>query len=873
MKAMPTLYLSYAHEDEKQVQELYDRLSVAGFKPWMVSRDVQPGADWAAVSQEAMRHSDFFLAMLSTHSATHSGFFAKELEAALDIKSRKPADEVYLIPVRLEECDVPERLRTIVWIDLFKEDGWDRLLGALSSSSPRLQRRPEPPDDLVQACLDDNCILDVGSGLSARAGFPTWKGLVGDLLEWARQQDWIKPGLYRSLYTAVDAGEVNLAADGLVSELTQAGREAELHAYLRRAFVDPTPELPDSHRILKDIPLAAILTTNFDQLLERTYADVSPPVYTPGDIDQLAGALRARDFFILKLNGRLEPPQEVLLAPAQYQEMIANNRRFADFMAGLFVSRTILFVGASLDGILDFLEGIKIRPSDRVHYALVAVAGSAWEARADALQRRYNIHVLPFPLSESYPEVRDFLEALARRVAKARGDQAQATRGVHAPADGRPPGWLKRVRLENVGPFEELELELDAGWNVLLGDNGVGKSSILRAISLAMCGTDAQPYAERLIRSGQAGGRITLETNLGRQYVTELRRTRSEAEVTSLPGRPLDVEGWLALGFPPLRSVGWQRPQGPQLPDASALGPTPADMLPLMSNDPDPRINGLKQWIVNLDYRASKESAIGKLLDDFFQVVDGLTPGLSLPFGQVDSKTYQITVITDDGPVPIEVISQGTQSLVGWTGILLERLYEVYSHVEQPRDEYALVLIDEIDAHMHPAWQQTIVPQLKQLFPNVQFIATSHSPLIVVGLERREVLALHRDATAGNIVITRSSHELKGWDTDQVLTGPLFNLDSTLDPSIGRDIQAYTELAARDDLSEAEQQELEELAKRLSIRLPSPQEREEARLAFEMLEAALDQQLSQIPPEKRKKVRDEAKVQTQENITGSRRPQ
>jgi hypothetical protein len=45
MKAMPTLYLSYAHEDEKKVQELYDRLSVAGFKPWMVSRDVQPGAD------------------------------------------------------------------------------------------------------------------------------------------------------------------------------------------------------------------------------------------------------------------------------------------------------------------------------------------------------------------------------------------------------------------------------------------------------------------------------------------------------------------------------------------------------------------------------------------------------------------------------------------------------------------------------------------------------------------------------------------------------------------------------------------------------------------------------------------------------------
>ena len=75
------------------------------------------------------------------------------------------------------------------------------------------------------------------------------------------------------------------------------------------------------------------------------------------------------------------------------------------------------------------------------------------------------------------------------------------------------------------------------------------------------------------------------------------------------------------------------------------------------------------------------------------------------------------------------MISQGTQSVIGWTGVLLDRLHEVYSHEEQPREQSALVLIDEIGAHMHPLWQQTIVPGLKELFPNVQFIATSHSPL------------------------------------------------------------------------------------------------------------------------------------------------
>jgi hypothetical protein len=810
MKAMPTLYLSYAREDEKQVQELYDRLSAAGFKPWTVARDVQPGADWAALSMEAIRRSDFFLAILSGHTAGQSGFIAQELDAALDVKSRKPADEVYLIPVRLEECDVPERLGTILWIDLFKEDGWDRLLGALSATSPRLLRRPEPPDDLVQACLDGNCILDVGSGLSARAGFPTWKSLVSDLLEWAHQQDWIEPSSYRSLTKAIDAGEVNSAADGLVSELTRAGQEGELNAYLRQVFVEPAPELPDTHRILKQIPFAAALTSNYDQLLERTFAEVSPRVYSPGNVYELGEALRTREFFILKLNGLLEPPQDVLLAPAQYQDMIANNGRFADFMAGLFVSRTILFLGASLDGIFDFLESIKIRPSDRVHYALVAVAGSAWETRADALQRRYNIRVLPFPLSESFPEVLDFLEALARHVTEGRGDQAAL--GVQAPAEGHPPGWLKRIRLENVGPFEQLELELDASWNVLLGDNGVGKSSILRAIGLAMCGKDAQPYAERLIRSGQAGGRISLETSLGAQYVTELRRTRSEAEVASLPSRPLDVEGWLALGFPPLRSVGWQRPQGPQLPDPSTLGPNSADLLPLMSNDPDPRISALKQWIVNLDYRASKESTLTrKLLDDFFQVVDGLTPGLSLGFGQVDPKTYQITVITDDGPVPIEVISQGTQSLVGWTGILLERLYEVYSHVERPRDEYALVLIDEIDAHMHPAWQQTIVPALSQLFPRVQFIATTHSPLIVAEMEGEQVLVLSRDADTKELSARHPDEDFSALRADQILTSSLFGLDRSRGSKGVHGIERYAELLGKAEKTPQEEAEFQSL--------------------------------------------------------------
>jgi hypothetical protein len=144
---MPMIYLSYAREDEKQVQELYERLSNAGFAPWMVSKDVRPGEDWLATSRKAIYQSDFFLSIRSTNTEQRSGHFDEELAVALEIGKEKPPGEVFLIPVRLEECVVPERLRRRDWIDLFREDGWERLLEAISSatSPPRRVLRGHPP--------------------------------------------------------------------------------------------------------------------------------------------------------------------------------------------------------------------------------------------------------------------------------------------------------------------------------------------------------------------------------------------------------------------------------------------------------------------------------------------------------------------------------------------------------------------------------------------------------------------------------------------------------------------------------------------------------------------------------------------------------
>ena len=106
---------------------------------------------------------------------------------------------------------------------------------------------------------------------------------------------------------------------------------------------------------------------------------------------------------------------------------------------------------------------------------------------------------------------------------------------------------------------------------------------------------------------------------------------------------------------------------------------------------------------------------------------------------------------------------------------------------------FALVLMDEIDAHMHPVWQQVLVPRLKQLFPNVQFIATTHSPLIVAGRSRHEILIFRRQPKTKEIIVNRPTHDFRGLRADQILTSPAFGLVGARDIETVEVQQRYRE--------------------------------------------------------------------------------
>jgi len=126
------IFLSYAWEDEQRVMDLYQELHNAGFRPWMAKMDILPGETWETSIRQAIKGSDFFLVCLSANSIDKRGFLQKEIDEALDIQREMLDSDIYLIPVRLEDCQVPTKLLHIQWVDLFEKDGWIRLTKAIS---------------------------------------------------------------------------------------------------------------------------------------------------------------------------------------------------------------------------------------------------------------------------------------------------------------------------------------------------------------------------------------------------------------------------------------------------------------------------------------------------------------------------------------------------------------------------------------------------------------------------------------------------------------------------------------------------------------------------------------------------------------------
>ena len=170
------LFLSYTREDFETVSALYDRLEALGLHPWMDKRDLLPGQRWREAIVREVKQCDLVLICLSPQSVDKRGFFQREIRTALDAWQDKRQADIYLIPVRLAACEVPEELAEFNWVDLYEEDGWKLLLRAIEAAARSIGRpvpvelaealaskRKQPPRSPAEAPADPVAIAGGGA--------------------------------------------------------------------------------------------------------------------------------------------------------------------------------------------------------------------------------------------------------------------------------------------------------------------------------------------------------------------------------------------------------------------------------------------------------------------------------------------------------------------------------------------------------------------------------------------------------------------------------------------------------------------------------------------------------------------------------------
>ncbi|MFK7904647.1 MAG: AAA family ATPase, partial [Chitinophagales bacterium] len=174
-----------------------------------------------------------------------------------------------------------------------------------------------------------------------------------------------------------------------------------------------------------------------------------------------------------------------------------------------------------------------------------------------------------------------------------------------------------------------------------------------------------------------------------------------------------------------------------------------------------------------------------------------------------------IEVKTPYGWVAMKNLSLGYQSFIAWVVDLAARLFERYPDSDQPLEEPCIVLVDEIDLHLHPKWQRKVIDFLTKIFKNAQFIVTAHSPLIVQSAENANIILLKREGDSVKIYNNKDEDIITGWRVDQVLTSDLFGLDSARPPKYDSYLERKQEILEKDELSEKDKKELEEISKYL----------------------------------------------------------
>jgi predicted ATP-binding protein involved in virulence len=257
--------------------------------------------------------------------------------------------------------------------------------------------------------------------------------------------------------------------------------------------------------------------------------------------------------------------------------------------------------------------------------------------------------------------------------------------------------------------------------------------------------------------------------------------------------------------------------------------------------DDDTALRDPEDWLLTADYNARLRGSDVRRFDAFAKrvrnVLVELLPEVAeirIQAAEEPAGSPRVEARTPDGWVPLRQLGFGYQSQIAWLVDLASRMFERYPDSADPLAEPAVVLVDEIDLHMHPRWQRQIIDFLARRFPRAQFIVTAHSPLIVQAAGDANIVLLRREGD--HVVIDNDPEVLRNWRVDQILTSELFGLESARPPQIEEPLKERREILAKAKLTKADERRLAELEQAIGD-LPAGESAEDRR-AMELIRQA-----------------------------------
>jgi len=419
----------------------------------------------------------------------------------------------------------------------------------------------------------------------------------------------------------------------------------------------------------------------------------------------------------------------------------------------------------------------------------------------------------------------------------------------------RPGTYFLSLTVENVrcfGPAQTLDLSDGDGryahWTVILGENGVGKTTLLTGLAtITMAGP---PFGDS--SDLEAENRRTYRWMLGlpnlRRNSTDRGGFRGVVAVSNRSGESRELE--VRSEGPSVQVIGHMlaREIFCLKYGASRHMPQRGGFAEYDENDPtflddDVALRDPEDWFLRADYNARLRRSHARKFENFArrvqQALVSVLPDVTdirIEASDELSGSPRVEARTPYGWVALRRLGFGYQSQIAWLVDFASRMFERYPDSPDPLAEPAVVLVDEIDLHMHPRWQRQVIDHLSKLCPATQFIVTAHSPLVVQAAADANIVLLRREGD--HVVIDNDPEVLRNWRVDQILTSELFGLDSARPPQIEAQVKERRALLAKPKLTSRDRGRLAKLEAEIGD-LPAGESAEDRR-AMQLIRRAAE---------------------------------